>query len=100
MKTLRILVADDHDVVRRGLRAILETHADWEVVAEASNGKDAVTLAEKLKPDVVVLDIGMPQLNGLEATRRICEAVADVEVLILTMHESDQVTRDVLAATC
>jgi DNA-binding NarL/FixJ family response regulator len=95
---LRILVADDHDVVRRGLRAILESHPEWEVVAEAVNGRDAVELAGKLQPDVVVLDIGMPEQNGLEAARRIREKVPTAEVLILTMHESDQVTRDVLSA--
>jgi DNA-binding NarL/FixJ family response regulator len=95
---LRILVADDHDVVRRGLRAILDSHPEWEVVAEAVNGRDAVELAGKLQPDVVVLDIGMPEQNGLEAARRIREKVPTAEVLILTMHESDQVTRDVLSA--
>jgi DNA-binding NarL/FixJ family response regulator len=65
--TLRILVADDHDVVRRGLKCILQPHPGWEICGEAPNGREAVAQAEKLKPDVVVMDISMPQMNGLEA---------------------------------
>lgn len=98
MKTARILVADDHEIVRRGLRAILETQRVWEVVGEASTGREAVELAKKLKPDVVVLDIAMPELNGLEATHQILKAAPATEVLILTMHESEQLVREVLDA--
>lgn len=98
MKTVRILVADDHEVVRRGVCSLLETHPGWTVVGEATTGRDAVKKAEKLKPDVVVLDYSMPELNGLEATRQILKAVPQAEVLVLTMHDSEQVTRHVLAA--
>jgi DNA-binding NarL/FixJ family response regulator len=98
MKKIRILVADDHELVRRGLRAILEARADWEVVSEAANGREAVEQSRQLKPDVAVLDIAMPELNGLEATRQIVRAVPTTEVLILTMHESEQLVREVLNA--
>ena len=72
---LRILLADDHDVVRRGLRDLLEAQPGWEVCAEARTGREAVALAEQLRPDVAVLDLAMPELNGLEATRRIRRAL-------------------------
>ena len=68
---LRIVVADDHDIIRRGLKQLLTAHAGWEVVAEAKTGREAVTVAEQLRPDIVVMDISMPDLNGLEAARRI-----------------------------
>lgn len=95
---VRILIADDHEVVRRGLRALLETQAGWQVCAEAATGRDAVEKATRLKPNVAILDIGMPELNGLEATRHIVREVPDTEVLILTVHESEQVVREVLSA--
>jgi DNA-binding NarL/FixJ family response regulator len=98
MSTLRILIADDHEVARRGIRALLESHSGWEVVAEASNGRDAVNYTLHLKPDVALLDIGMPSLNGLDATRQILAAAPATRVLILTMHDSEQVVREVLAA--
>ena len=98
MKPVRILVADDHEVVRRGLRAILETREGWEVTGEAATGREAVEQAKQLKPDVVVLDLVMPEMNGLEATRRILKAVPTAEVLILTMHEPEHLMREVLAA--
>jgi DNA-binding NarL/FixJ family response regulator len=98
MSTLRILIADDHEVARRGIRALLESHPGWEVVAEASNGRDAVNSAARLKPDVALLDIGMPSLNGLDATRQILAVAPATRVLILTMHDSEQVVREVLAA--
>jgi DNA-binding NarL/FixJ family response regulator len=94
---VRILIADDHDVVRQGVRAVLEGQAGWVVCGEASTGRDAVAKAVALQPDVVVLDISMPELNGLEATRQIRGAVS-AKILILTVHESDQVVTDVLDA--
>ena len=98
MSVLRILIADDHEVARRGIRALLESHPGWEVCAEAADGREAVNAANKLKPDLVLLDIGMPSLNGLDATRQILAADPDTRVLILTMHDSEQVVREVLAA--
>ena len=86
MKTVRILIADDHELFRRG------------VAAEAANGRDAVALAAELKPDIVVLDLTMPELNGLEAARRIIAAAPSARILILTAHESEQLVREVLRA--
>jgi DNA-binding NarL/FixJ family response regulator len=94
---VRILVADDHEVVRRGVRAVLEGQAGWVVCGEARSGREAVALAVALQPDVVVLDITMPELNGLDATRQLRRLV-QAKVLILTVHESDQVVSDVLDA--
>jgi len=98
MSGLRILVADDHEIVRQGIRALVTAHPGWEVCAEATNGREAVEKTANLKPDIVILDIGMPSLNGLNATRQILQADPQTKVLILTMHESDQVVREVLGA--
>ena len=95
---VRILVADDHQVVRTGLRALLESKTGWQVCAEASNGREAVEKAGELRPDVAVLDIGMPLLNGVEATRQIRKLSPQTEILILTMHDSEQLVQEVLAA--
>jgi len=95
---LRILIADDHEVARKGIRALLEGHPSWEVCAEAKDGREAVDLAARTKPQLVLLDIGMPNLNGLEAARQILAASPDVAILILTMHDSDNVVREVLRA--
>jgi DNA-binding NarL/FixJ family response regulator len=84
----RILIADDHDVVRSGVRAILETQPGWEVVGEAADGKDAVNQALATRPDVVVLDYGLPVLNGIEATRQIRTRAPGTEILIFTMHDT------------
>ena len=97
MKTVRILVADDHDVVRQGVRAVVEAVDGWVVCGEASNGREAVALAVALRPDIVVLDLVMPELNGLEVTRRILRLVK-TSVLILTMYDTDQVLADVLSS--
>jgi DNA-binding NarL/FixJ family response regulator len=97
-KMLRILIADDHEVARRGIRSLLESHPGWEVCAEAKDGRDAVELATSMKPDLVLLDIGMPNLNGLEAARQILTTSPNVAILILTMHDSDSVIREVLRA--
>jgi DNA-binding NarL/FixJ family response regulator len=94
---VRILVADDHEVVRQGVRTVLETQPGWVVCAEAGTGREAVARAIDLRPDIVVLDISMPELNGLEATRQIRRDVP-AKVLILTMHESEQVVAEVLDA--
>ena len=95
---LRILLADDHDVVRRGLKELLEEQVGWTVCAEAANGREAVELAIETRPQVAVLDFSMPELNGLEATRRIRQAVPETEVLVFTMHESEELIREALAA--
>jgi DNA-binding NarL/FixJ family response regulator len=96
MAPVRILIADDHEIVRVGLRALLEGHAGWEVCGEANNGKEAVEKAGKLHPDLVILDVTMPQLNGLESTRRILSASPDVRILVLSMHESEKLVEEVL----
>jgi DNA-binding NarL/FixJ family response regulator len=97
-KKLRILVADDHELVRRGIRGLLRAQRRWRVVGEAANGREAVEKANKLKPDVAILDISMPDLDGLQATRQIRQTALTTEVVILTMHESDQMVRRVLDA--
>jgi DNA-binding NarL/FixJ family response regulator len=95
---LRILIADDHEVARKGIRALLESHPGWQVCGEAKDGRETVELVSTLKPDLVLLDIGMPGLNGLEAARQIIAAAPDIPILILTMQDSDQVVREVLRA--
>jgi len=95
---LRILLADDHEIVRKGLCALLRAQPDWDVCGEASNGREAVEKAQQLQPEVVILDVGMPSLNGLEATRQILKANPQIKVLILTLHDSDQVVQEVLNA--
>ncbi len=98
MSVLRILIADDHEVARKGIRALLESHVGWEVCGEAKDGREAVELASGLKPDVLLLDIGMPNLNGLDAARQILATTPEARILILTVHDSEQVVREVLAA--
>jgi DNA-binding NarL/FixJ family response regulator len=95
---LRILVADDHDVVRRGLRVLLEGQPGWEVCGEASTGREALDLVRRLKPDVVVLDVNLPELSGLDVAREVVRSLPQTEVLILTMDESPQMMRDLLRA--
>jgi DNA-binding NarL/FixJ family response regulator len=98
MKKLRILIADDHDLVRRGAREVLHSKPGWSVVGEAVNGRELVEKAIKLRPDVAVVDIGMPELNGIEAVRQIRQAVPTMKVLVLTLHESAQMLRRALDA--
>src|ERR671913_944045 len=98
MGQLRILLADDHTVVRQGLRKVLEERPDWIVVAEAGNGRDAVKQAEELKPDVAILDVAMPLLNGIEATRQITRRVPGTRVLVLSMHADEAYVTQMLQA--
>lgn len=98
MAAFRILIADDHEVVRKGLVALLQQQPDWQVCGEAGEGREAVDKAQQLRPDAIILDIGMPSLNGLEATRQILKTNPHARILILTLHDSDQVVRDVLNA--
>lgn len=95
MKNVRILIADDHDIVRAGVRLLIEKQPGWEVCGEAANGREAVALAEKFQPDVAVLDITMPELNGLEAARQIKQRVPQVEVVMLTAHDSEDLVHQV-----
>lgn len=95
-KKLRIVVADDHELVRRGIRDLFQIQRGWKVVGEAADGREAVDKVRRLKPDIAILDITMPDLDGLEATRQIREAAVMTQVLILSMHESDQMVRRVL----
>jgi DNA-binding NarL/FixJ family response regulator len=97
---LRVLVADDHSVVRAGLRTLIESRHGWQVCGEAANGREAVELAAKLKPDIAVLDVGMPVLNGVEATRQVRKISPETEVLILTMHDSEQMVQQLVEAGC
>jgi DNA-binding NarL/FixJ family response regulator len=94
----KILIADDHELLRRGLAATLGERAQWHIAGEAGTGRAAVELAAKAKPDVVIMDVSMPELNGLEATRQILAGAPGTKILILTMHDSEQVVRDVLDA--
>ena len=98
MGTLRILLADDHTVVRQGLRKVLEERADWQVVAEAGDGREAVRLAEQHKPDVAVIDVAMPLLNGIETTRQIVRRVPNVRILVLSMHSDEAYVTQILKA--
>jgi DNA-binding NarL/FixJ family response regulator len=98
VKKLRILVADDHGLVRRGAREVLHSQPGWRVIGEAVNGREAVEKAIGLKPDVAVVDIGMPELDGVEAARQIRAALPDTKILVLTMHESDHMVRRALDA--
>lgn len=95
---LRILVADDHEIVRRGLCSLLQKHENWEICGEASDGRDAVEKAKQLKPDVVILDVGMPNLNGLDATRQLMQFDPNFKIIVLTITDSDQVIREALDA--
>ena len=97
-KKLRILVADDHELVRRGIRGLLHAQRGWRVIGQAATGREAVDKAKKLHPDVAILDIGVPLLDGLETIRQIQVAAPNMRILVLTMHESDQMVRRVLEA--
>ncbi|HMD28431.1 MAG TPA: response regulator transcription factor [Steroidobacteraceae bacterium] len=98
MSNIRILIADDHELIRRGLVSALADRPDWSIVAEAADGRQACELAARLAPDIAVLDLTMPELNGLDATRQIRAATPKTRILIVTAHESEQLIRDVLDA--
>jgi DNA-binding NarL/FixJ family response regulator len=98
MSRIRILLADDHTVVRQGLRKLLEERSDWEVIAEAGDGREAVRLAEQHKPDVAILDVAMPLLNGIEATRQITKRSPATRVLVLSMHADEAYVTQILQA--
>jgi len=98
MTPLRIMIVDDHAVVRRGVRALLESQPGWEVSGEATTGREAVDLARQLQPDIVVMDLSLPELNGLDATRQIIKESPRTEVVVLTMHHSEELARNALQA--
>jgi DNA-binding NarL/FixJ family response regulator len=94
----RILIADDHDIVRKGLRALVQEEPSWQIVADVQDGRSAVAKTQELKPDIAILDIAMPSLNGLDATKQIVKVNPDTKVLILTMHDSELLIQNVLSA--
>jgi two-component system response regulator NreC len=98
MKKTRILLADDHAVVRQGFKMILSAQSDMEIVGEAANGREAVELAERIRPDIVVMDVAMPELNGIEATRRLVNALTHIRVIALSMHKDSVYVREILRA--
>jgi DNA-binding NarL/FixJ family response regulator len=98
MRPVQILLADDHEVVRKGLRALLEAQPGWKVIAEATDGREAVEKARDMHPDVAIVDIGMPCLNGLEATRQIVKKAPRTRVLVLTMHDTNPLIQQVVKA--
>jgi DNA-binding NarL/FixJ family response regulator len=98
MTSLRVVIVDDHAVVRRGVRALIESQPGWEVAGEAASGREAVEMAKRLQPDIVVMDLSLPELNGLDATRQVVKESPRSEVLVLTMHHSEELARNVLQA--
>jgi DNA-binding NarL/FixJ family response regulator len=98
MRRTRILLADDHAVVRQGFKMLLGAQGDMEIVGEAANGREAVELAEELKPDIVVMDVAMPELNGIEATRRLAGSAPHTRVIALSMHKDSVYVREILRA--
>jgi DNA-binding NarL/FixJ family response regulator len=98
MSTVSILIADDHELVRKGIRTVLESRPGWQVVAEASDGRDAVKKTQEIKPHVAILDISMPLLNGLEVARQIAKNTPQTKVLMLTVHDADPMIQQILEA--
>jgi DNA-binding NarL/FixJ family response regulator len=95
---IRILLVDDHPIVRQGLKTLLTGHSGWEVIGEASDGMEAVDKADSLRPDVMILDVTMPRMNGLEACRLIRQKTPGMEILFVTQHDSPQMMREALEA--
>src|SRR5580658_4629752 len=98
MRSLSILIADDHEVVRRGVRALLEARREWKIVAEAATGREAAEKARKLRPDLVLLDLAMPEMDGLQAIAKILGFSAGTKIVVLTMSDSAEIASQVLAA--
>lgn len=94
----RVMVVDDHAVIRRGVQGILQAFPEWELCGEAENGQEAIRLAETLKPDMIIMDVSMPGLNGLEATRIIRNMLPDTKILLLTLHSSTELVRSAFRA--
>lgn len=97
-KKIRVLLADDHKILRQGVRMLIDSQADMEVVGEAKTGREAIEEARRLKPDVVVMDVSMPELNGIEGTRQICDEMKHTRVLALSMHKDAVYVREILRA--
>jgi DNA-binding NarL/FixJ family response regulator len=94
----RVLIVDDHAFIRRGVQTILHPFPEWELCGEADNGTDAIRLAEELKPEIIIMDLSMPGLNGIEATRAIRKTQPDVKIVLLTLHESAELVRSAFRA--
>lgn len=97
-KKIRVLLADDHTILRRGVRMLVDAQLDMEVVGEAKTGREAIDEARRLKPDIVVMDVSMPELNGIEGTRQICDELTQTKVLALSMHKDSVYVREILRA--
>jgi len=97
-KKIRILLADDHTILRKGVRMLIDSQPDMEVVSEAKTGREAVEQARKLKPDIVIMDVSMPELNGIEGTRQICDELPHTRVVALSMHKDSVYVREILRA--
>ena len=94
----RVLIVDDHAFIRRGVQLILRPYSQWELCGEADNGNDAIRMADELKPEVIIMDVSMPGLNGIEATREICKIQPDTKIVLLTLHESPDLVRSAFRA--
>lgn len=94
----RVLIVDDHAFIRRGVQTILHSYPEWEFCGEAENGKEAIRLADELKPEVIIMDVSMPGLNGIEATRAIRKTQPDIKIVLLTLHESAELLRSAFRA--
>lgn len=94
----RVLIVDDHAFIRRGVQTILHSYPEWEFCGEAENGKDAIRLADELKPEIIIMDVSMPGLNGIEATRAIRKLQPEVKIVLLTLHESAELLRSAFRA--
>jgi len=94
----RVLIVDDHAVVRRGVRALLQPSQNWEICGEAENGEDAIRLAQDLKPEIIIMDLSMPVMNGLQATRAIRQSLPEIKVVLFSLHTSSELVRSIFMA--